>query len=167
MAISSEDNLWASDHRPWWRRPIRFHPGAEAITWAAVAAGLVFRLLAYTNNRSLYRDEASLLQNLVRLDVFDFQTVLTEYQLAPPAFLAIERMLVRLPGNDVLNARALPLVFGIASMFLFRLVARRFLTRGAVPIAVGRVLRGACCGVRDRIAGSGSAHIRQFGARAV
>ncbi len=137
MAIRSEDNVSASGHRPWWRRPIRLHPGAEAITWTAVVAGLVFRLLAYTSNRSLYRDEASLLQNLVRLDVFDFKTVLTEYQLAPPAFLAIERMLVRLPGNDVLNARALPLVFGIASMFLFRLVARRFLTRDAVPIAVG------------------------------
>lgn len=137
MASRSEDDASASDHRPWWRRPIRIHPVAEAMTWAAVAAGAAFRLLAYASNRSLYRDEASLLQNLVRLDVFDFHTTLTEYQLAPPAFLAIERLLVRLPGNVVLTARALPLVFGIASIFLFRIVGRRFLTREAVPIAVG------------------------------
>ncbi len=35
--------------------------------------------------------------NLVRLQVFDFHTRLTENQLAPPGFLVLERMLVRLP----------------------------------------------------------------------
>ena len=46
-------------------------------------------------------------------------------------------MLVRLPGSDVLAARAFPLACGIGSLFLFRAVARRFLTPGAVPIALG------------------------------
>ena len=72
-----------------------------------------------------------------RLPVFDFHTTLTEYQLAPPGFLVLERMLVRLPGSDVMAARGFPMTCGVASMFLFRAAARRFLLPHAVPIAVG------------------------------
>jgi hypothetical protein len=109
----------------------------EGLTWAAVAVGVALRLMTYADFRIPYRDEASLLANLVKLPVFDFRTTLTEYQLAPPGFLAIERLLVRLPGNDVMAARSFPLACGIASIFLFRAAARRFLVPHAVPIAVG------------------------------
>jgi len=82
-------------------------------------------------------DEKLLLKNLVQLSVFDFHTILSDDQLAPPAFLVIERLMVRLPLPTVQTARLLPLAFGIASMFLMRSVARRFVLARGVPIAVG------------------------------
>lgn len=117
--------------------PLKISMTASGLTWAAIAVGIGLRLLSFAHNRPLYRDERSLLENLVRLPVFDFHTTLTEYQLAPPGFLALERMLVRLPGSDVLAARSFPLLCGIASLFLFRAAARRFATAHAVPIAMG------------------------------
>ncbi len=117
--------------------PRQYHVTSETWTWLAVAVGVVVRLVDYANCRPLYKDELSLLTNLVKLSVLDFHTTLTEYQLAPPAFLVLERLMVRLPGNDVLMARLFPLACGLASMFLFRSTARRFLTPRAVPIATG------------------------------
>jgi hypothetical protein len=124
--------LWA-----WLTTPRQYHLTSEMWTWLAVTVGVVVRLADYANCRQPYRDEVSLLTNLVKLPVFDFHTILTEYQLAPPAFLVLERLMVRLPGNDVLVARLFPLACGLASMFLFRSTARSYLTRWAVPIATG------------------------------
>jgi hypothetical protein len=139
MARGGEARAEGKSRPSWLTTPLHVTVTAEGLTWAAVAIGVALRLLAYAENRPLYRDERSLLENLVALPVFDFHTTLTEYQLAPPGFLAIERMLVRLPlpGREVLAARSFPLVCGLASIFLFRAAARRFLTPHAVPIAMG------------------------------
>ncbi len=121
----------------WLTSPRRLSVSSDTWTWLAVVVGVVLRLSDYTVLRPLYRDEKSLLENLVALPVFDFRTILTEYQLAPPGFLVLERLMVRLPWNNVLEARLFPLLCGIASMFLFRSTARRYLTPRAVPIATG------------------------------
>jgi hypothetical protein len=110
---------------------------SETWTWILVAIGVVLRLLEYTDRRLLYMDERALLKNLVELAVFDFTSILTENQLAPPGFLVIERLMVRLPFPVVPAARLVPFLSAIASMFLIRSVARRFLAAHAVPIAVG------------------------------
>jgi hypothetical protein len=109
----------------------------ENFTWVAVAIGVLLRVLEYVGFRDLYVDERSLLHNLTDFAVFDFHTRLREDQLAAPGFLVVERLIVRLPLNPILAARFFPLVCGISSVFLMRLVARRFLSRPAVPIAVG------------------------------
>ena len=108
MARGGEARAGREGRRSWLTAPLNVNVTAEGLTWAAVAVGVALRLLAYAENRTLYRDERSLLENLVALPVFDFHTTLTEYQLAPPGFLAIERMLVRLPGNDVLGGPVAP-----------------------------------------------------------
>jgi hypothetical protein len=51
--------------------------------------------------------------------------------------LVLERILVRLPLDSVWSARFFPLVCAVSSVFLMRLAARRFISRPAVPIAVG------------------------------
>jgi hypothetical protein len=137
MVRGGEAGAEGQGRRSWLVTPLTVTVMAEGLAWVAVAIGLTLRMLAYAENRTLYRDERSLLENLVKLPVFDFRTTLTEYQLAPPGFLAVERMLVRLPGDDVLAARSFPLVCGIASLFLFRAAARRFLVPHAIPIALG------------------------------
>jgi Dolichyl-phosphate-mannose-protein mannosyltransferase len=115
----------------------RIELNAQTWTWLLVAVGVIFRLLEYGDNRPLYKDEDLLLKNLVDLRILDFSTTLTENQLAPPGFLTVERIMVRLPLSDVWAARLIPLLCGIASLFLMRSVARRWLSPCAVPIAVG------------------------------
>ena len=121
----------------WLSRRRRIVLNAEAWTWVLVTVGVIFRVLEYGENRPLYMDEGLLLTNLVELPVFDFSTTLTKDQLAAPAFLAVERMMVRLPLPTVWAGRLIPFLCGIASMFLMRSVARRYLSPRAVPIAVG------------------------------
>src|SRR5439155_2213997 len=121
-----------------WRTALRqFRVTCEGLTWLAVAAGVILRLLDYLDNRWLYKDERSLLENLVKIPVLDFRTTLTRYQLAPPGFLVLERLVVRLPLPTVPGARLFPLACAITAMFLVRSAARRYLSRWAVPIAVG------------------------------
>ncbi len=110
---------------------------ADTWTWLLVAVGVLLQVLEYADNRPLYIDEGLLLKNLVGLPIFDFSTTLSKDQLAAPGFLAVERIMVRLPMPTVWSARLIPLLCGIASMFLMRSVARRYVPPRAVPIAVG------------------------------
>jgi hypothetical protein len=110
---------------------------SEALAWAALAVGLLRRVLEYTGNRYAYLDEKSLLKNLLDLPILDFHTTLSDSQLAPPAFLVIERLMVRLPLHHLQTARFVPFLFGIASMILMWTVAHRYVSRRAVPIALG------------------------------
>jgi hypothetical protein len=118
---------------------VRTKVNLTAMTWAwlMVGLGVVLRILEYTDGRALYMDELSLIKNLVGHAIFDFETTLTEDQLAPPGFLALERLMVWLPLPATSAARLVPMLCGIASMFLMRSVALRYLTSRAVPIAVG------------------------------
>ena len=70
---------------------------SETWTWIFVAAGIFLRILEYSDNRQLYRDETDLKENLVGVAFYDFQTPLTKWQLAPPGFLAVERLMILLP----------------------------------------------------------------------
>jgi hypothetical protein len=122
----------------WWNLKLT----CENLAWLAVAIGVILRVWEYLEFRSLYIDEIALLKNLVGRAVFDFHQVLEQDQMAPPGFLVIERLLVRLPLDVKAAGRLLPLLCGIASMFLMRSAARRYLDRRAVPIAVGLLALG-------------------------
>ena len=130
-----ESNATGHDIRsstPEWGRALR-----EGFTWLFVALGVLLRVLEYSDNRSLYKDEVSLLENLIKLPILDFHTTLTEEQLAPPGFLLVERLMVRIPVDARWSGRLIPLVCGVASVFWFRRVARAYVTPRAVPIAQG------------------------------
>jgi Dolichyl-phosphate-mannose-protein mannosyltransferase len=117
--------------------PARGLSASETWTWIMIAAGVFLRVLEYSDNRQLYCDEEDLQANLVGFAFYDFHTPLVRWQLAPPGFLAVERLMILLPLPFRFAARLVPFVCSIASMFLMRSVARRFLTAAAVPIAVG------------------------------
>ncbi len=112
------------------------------LAWLAVAIGVILRVWEYLEFRKLYMDENSLLENIVGEPVFGFQHVLKQEQMAPPGFLVIERLLVHLPLGVTASGRLFPLVCGIASVFLMRSVARRFLDPRAVPLAIGMLALG-------------------------
>jgi hypothetical protein len=107
----------------------------KSLTWLAVAVGLLLRILEYTDNRQLYMDEGFILENFTDLPIWDLHTVLLHDQLAPPGFLIIERIMVRLPLPVVPTARFIPFVAALATMFYFPKVARRYIDPRAVPLA--------------------------------
>ncbi len=112
------------------------------LTWLAVALGVILRVWEYLEFRPLYKDESALLANVAGRAVFDFGHILEGDQMAPPGFLAIERLLVELPLDVKATGRLFPLICGIATVFLMRSTARRYLDRRAVPIAVGLLALG-------------------------
>jgi hypothetical protein len=121
----------------WVNRPRQFSLSCENLALLAVAIGVILRIWEYLELRPLYMDEVSLLKNLVGRSIFDFQHVLEDDQLAPPGFLVIERLAVRLPLEVRAAGRLFPLVCGVASVFLMHGSAKRYLDRRAVPLAVG------------------------------
>jgi hypothetical protein len=131
-----------STARDWLNRPWRVELTCENLAWLAVAVGVAMRIWEYLEFRELYIDETALLKNIIGRRILDFSHVLEEDQMAPPAFLAIERMLVHLPMTARDAARLFPLFCGILSVFLMRSTARRYVDRRAVPIAVGLLALG-------------------------
>ncbi len=101
-----------------------------------IGIGIVLRVAQYLANRSYWLDESALAGN-IRLKTFlGLFGPLTSTQLAPPGFLAIEWVACRILGDNPFSLRLLPLVGGIASLFLFRRLAEKLLRPGAVAIAV-------------------------------
>jgi hypothetical protein len=126
----------------WLTQSWHFELSCTNLTWIAVAVGVILRVWEYLEFRALYMDEDSLLKNIVGRAVFDFHHVLEDDQMAPPGFLAIERLLVRLPLDVRAAGRLFPLCCGIMTVFLMRDVARRYLDRRAVPVAVALLALG-------------------------
>ncbi|MFO0891479.1 MAG: glycosyltransferase family 39 protein [Isosphaeraceae bacterium] len=120
----------------WMLRPRSFRPSYGALACAFVAIGVALRIWEYFEFRQIYMDEGSLLKNIVGRSIFDFRHVLEDDQMAPPAFLVIERLLVRLPMSVKAAGRLFPLLCGVATVFLTYAAARRYLDPRAVPIAV-------------------------------
>lgn len=127
---------------PWIKQRFRYDLSCEKLTWTAVALGVILRVWEYLEFRVLYMDESSLLMNLVGKSIFDFHGALAQDQMAPPGFLVIERIMVRLPLEVRAAGRLFPLCCGLASVFLMRSAARRYLDRRAVPIAVALLALG-------------------------
>jgi len=106
-------------------------------TWLLIALGIALRIKQYLHNKSLWLDEAALALNLVSRSFSDLFQPLQYNQAAPIGFLMLEKSALKLGGNNEYVLRLFPLVFGIASLFLFYWVAGRFLRATAVPLSVG------------------------------
>jgi hypothetical protein len=101
-----------------------------------VAFGIVLRLIEYLHNRGFWMDEGSLSANVVRKSLAGLFGPLDNTQLAPPGFLAVEWIAVRLLGRSPYVMRLFPMLCGLASLFLFVALARRCLSERVVWAAV-------------------------------
>ena len=106
------------DWRRCWRL-IRDH--AEMVL---LGLGVLLRVGVYLRNRAFWLDEGSLFGNLNGKPILDFSTPLTGDQLAPFGFLIAERALLSVLGSSRGVARLVPLICGIAALFLFARLAR-------------------------------------------
>jgi hypothetical protein len=121
------------DLTPLWRtlRTLREHP-AEVL----LALGMFLRVWVYLLDRYYWMDEGSLLGNLVGRPIFDFSSPLAGDQLAPIGFLVIERVVVALLGDSGYATRLVPLICGLASLWLFAKLAARVLSPPAALVAL-------------------------------
>lgn len=92
-----------------------------------ITLGLVLRLKQYLFNRSLWNDEASLAVNLVSRSFLELIKPLDYDQGAPVAFLWAVKFLMTIFGNYDYILRLLPLISGIASLFLLAKIAKEIL----------------------------------------
>lgn len=104
--------------------------------WFVLLLGVLARAAQYFSNRSIWLDEASL---ALKITHFSFGQLLcpahggepymVQHQAAPVGFLLLIKCLITLFGNGELVLRFLPFLCGLASLFLFLMLARRCLTQ--------------------------------------
>ncbi|MCA1990448.1 MAG: glycosyltransferase family 39 protein [Coleofasciculus sp. S288] len=108
----------------------------EILSIIIITFGILVRLVQYLFNRSLWADEAVLALNIVDRSFLGLLQPLDYEQGAPIGFLMVEKLAINLFGNNEYALRLFPLLSGIISLFLFYGLAKRFLERQAVPIAL-------------------------------
>jgi 4-amino-4-deoxy-L-arabinose transferase-like glycosyltransferase len=88
-----------------------------------LALGVVLRVVPYAWNLPLWGDESFLAVNIAGRGYRDLLRPLDYGQVCPPLFLWVARAIVELFGFSEYSLRLLPLVCGVASLFLFRKLA--------------------------------------------
>jgi len=91
-------------------------------------AGTSLRIFQYFQNQSLYLDEANLARNYIEKSFIQLFTNLDYKQYAPPFFSFIEKICLEIGGNTEYALRLFPLLCGIASLFLFYLLCKKFIS---------------------------------------
>ena len=109
----------------------------QRVIWTTLAVGIVLRLWQYLLNRSLWLDEAYLTLNLTHRSFAGLMKPLDFDQGAPLGFLWLEKLALRAFGSGEYALRLLPLLAGVASLFLFYKLAKSILPATAVAVALG------------------------------
>ncbi len=110
----------------------------ERLVWLFVGLGVAVRLVRYGLAFPLWCDEYQLSANFLDRDFSQLLRPLNYNQVAPVGFLWIELAAVRLFGFSELSLRLFPALCGMASVFLFRDIARQLL-RG-IPLLLAVVI---------------------------
>lgn len=106
------------------------------ISWLIISFGIMVRLIQYIYNRSLWADEAVLALNIINRSYLELTQPLDYDQVAPIGFLWIEKFLVDFFGNNEYTLRFFPLITGLLSLFIFAMIARRYLDNLGRLIAI-------------------------------
>ena len=104
-----------------------------SLIWGTIIFGIFLRLHQFLYNRSLWIDEISIALNAANKPFGMF----FHNQISPLGFLAIEKALIHIFGNNEYVLRAFPLFCGIISILLFYKFAKYYLSRNAVLISLG------------------------------
>jgi hypothetical protein len=108
----------------------------EVWRWAAVAVGIVIRLVHVLRDPPLWHDEAALVLNAVYLDLSECFGTLLHHEAAPPLFVGMERLTLLALGDSERALRAPVLFIGCLSLVVFALLARRVLPSWPAALAV-------------------------------
>lgn len=107
------------------------------VSWFLIGTGVILRLIQYFSNKSLWRDEIYLVLNIIEKPISAFFYPLDYNQHAPPGFLIVEKIIIKLLGTNEFAFRLFPLICGIGSLFLFYKLSKKCISKEAVPVALG------------------------------
>ncbi|HDH05592.1 MAG TPA: hypothetical protein ENH01_07760 [Nitrospirae bacterium] len=110
---------------------------SEKFPWIIICIGIALRLVRYLHNTSLWFDESVIAVDIINRPLTDFINPSPDYtQTGPLSFYIFTKLAVQLFGNSEYALRLAPLLFGIASLFLFYKAAKEIVSPGAVPVAL-------------------------------
>jgi hypothetical protein len=115
---------------------LRWPISLETAAWGFVAFGIALRLVRYLLCFPLWGDESMLAVNFLNRGYAELVNPLEYNQICPLLFLWIELSAVKLLGFSEYSLRLFPALCGVASVFLFRALARRLLSGSAFLLAV-------------------------------
>ena len=121
-------------------RPVVAGAGRSSVVrwscYAAVAVGIILRLLQLLANRGLSQDEAQLALNVIDKPLGALMGQLDYQQAAPEGFLFMQKLAVWSLGSSEYVLRLVPFVAGSLALVVLLVVARNVVQRWAVPLAV-------------------------------
>lgn len=113
------------------------HKKNDLLLYLILFIGTAFRLFHFFYDHSLWMDEVYLSTSLVKMNYIELLSQPLYYQQkAPIGFLMLVKLMVNLFGNKEIYLRIIPLISGTAAMYLFVPVARHFLNKQGVYVAV-------------------------------
>ncbi|MBL7816903.1 MAG: glycosyltransferase family 39 protein [Saprospiraceae bacterium] len=98
--------------------------------------GILLRGNVWLQQRSIFLDEANLIQNYLEKSYAELFGHLDYQQYAPPLFSVIMKFVFQTFGVNELSAKAFPLLCGIGLLFAFYSLAQRLLSRFAAAFAL-------------------------------
>jgi hypothetical protein len=107
-----------------------------AMPWLLIALGITLRCAQYAHDRSMFLDEVFVASNIAHKSFDELRLSLLFDQRAPLGFLWSVKLGCAAFGQSDLALRLAPLLSGILSLFVFHEVARRYIGRGAVMLAM-------------------------------
>lgn len=118
--------------------------GARFVVWGLAVGGILARLRQYGAARSLWLDEAQLVNGVVSRSAWQLVTeALPSDQVAPPGFVLLMHASMRALGATESAARLVPLLAGIATVLLAVVVAGRLFATAAARVAFVALVAGA------------------------
>lgn len=106
------------------------------LSFLLVLLGTVIRLVQYWQNRSLWFDEVNLALNIVNRSYLELAQTLDHNQAAPLGFLWVEKLATQIFGNNEYGLRLFPLISNLVALGVFYRLVSRYVSPGAVPIAI-------------------------------
>jgi len=108
--------------------------------WVIILLGIILRLAEYSANRSFWKDEAIVAIRITSTDLDDFfyvkEGALKKILSYPIGFVALEKLSLKLLGDNEKSLRLFPQICGILSLFVFAFLCRKLLAPRWMLVAV-------------------------------
>lgn len=116
---------------------VRLQRPVDNMVLILLAVGALLRIGQYLAGTSLWGDELVLVRNVTSKDLFTLLTEpLSNVQVAPSGFLLLLKLAVTLIGTSEYSLRLIPLLSSLLALPLFTSLARKFLPREALLLAL-------------------------------
>src|SRR5688572_17874434 len=113
-----------------------FSARENILTGLILLAGSLLRLRQYLTGRSLWLDEAMLALNIVNRNYQELFQPLDYDQGAPIGFMLVEKTFNLIFGRNEFSLRLFPLLIGLASLWLFYLLLKRYVSGAGFWVAL-------------------------------